>query len=125
MPLYLVELNRVADDIGASDLTIRLHTAAPTDGNPTNGRVTLGGGLYPTGVTLTAAQITVASDGDIENNVAIDYGSAAADVGTVTHWSAYRGAAPVAFGTLPSTVIANGDSFSINANSLQINGSTS
>ena len=51
MPLFEIELNRVADDIGASALTIRLHTAAPTDGSPTNGRITAGGGLYPTGVS--------------------------------------------------------------------------
>ena len=43
----------------------------------------------------------------------------------MTHWSAYRGSAPVAFGTVPSTIIANGDSFSINSGTLQINGSTS
>ena len=28
MPLFDTELNRLADSIGASDLTIRLHTAA-------------------------------------------------------------------------------------------------
>ena len=31
MPLFTVELNRLADSIGASDLTIWLHTAAPSD----------------------------------------------------------------------------------------------
>ena len=125
MPLFNVELNRLADNIGASTLTIRLHTAAPSDSNPTNGRVTSGGGVYVSGFSLTAGNITVASNGDIENNVAIVYGAAVGAPGTVAWWSAYRGSVPVGWGTLPSTVIANGDSFSINANSLQINGSTS
>lgn len=125
MPLFGVELNRLADDIGASTLTIRLHTSAPSDASPTNGRTTSGGGSYVNGEALAASGITVASNGDIRNSGAIDFGTATADVGTVTHWSAYRGTAPVAWGTLPSTTINNGDSFSINADSLQINGSTS
>ena len=43
----------------------------------------------------------------------------------MTHWSYYEGTNPIAFGTLPTTVIADGDSFSINSGSLQMNGSTS
>ena len=125
MPLFDTELNRLADDIGASALTIRLHTAAPTNASPTNGRTTVGGTGYENGVTLASGDISAASSGDIENDVAIDFGTADDDVGTVTHWSAYRAAAAVAFGTLPSTAIHNGDTFQINANSLQINGSTS
>ena len=124
MPLFTVELNRLADSIGASDLTIRLHTAAPTNVAPTNGRTTDGGGAYASGATLAAANITNASDGDITNSATISFGTADADVGTVAHWSAYRGNDPVAFGTLPSTVINSGDSFSINANTLNINGAT-
>ena len=124
MPLFNVELNRIADDIGASNWTVFLHTAAPTDGSPTNGRTSVGGGAYQNGATLTAANISAASNGDIQNTAAIDFGTATADVGTVTHWSAYRGGNPVAFGTLPSTTIANGDSFQINANSLQVNGAS-
>ena len=34
MPLFTVELNELADRIGRSNLTIRLHTAAPTNGKP-------------------------------------------------------------------------------------------
>ena len=127
MPLFNRELDELApraDYIGRSNLTIRLHTAAPTNGSPTNGRTTVGGGAFEAGATLTAANITVASNGDIENGVAIDFGTADEAVGTVTHWSAYRGNSAVAFGTLPSTAIANGGSFEIDANSLQVNGST-
>ena len=124
MPLFNTELNELADRIGRSDLTIYLHTAAPTNGSPTNGRTTAGGGAFVAGATLAAADISDAASGDIENTAAIDFGTATAAVGTVTHWSAYRGADPVAFGTLPSTTIANGGSFEIDSNSLDLNGST-
>ena len=50
MPLFTRELNDLADRIGRSDLTMRLHTAVPTDENPTNGRTTVGGGAYEAGV---------------------------------------------------------------------------
>ena len=125
MPLFTTELNELADRIGRSNLTVRLHTAVPTNGSPTNGRITAGGGTYGTGATVTAANISTASSGDIEVTADIDFGTATADVGTVTHWSAYRGTDPVAFGTLPNTTISSGDSFKINANTLDINGSTS
>ena len=124
MPLFDIELNRLADNVGEADLVIRLHTAAPSNASPTNGRVTTGGGLYVSGATLAAADISTSSDGDIENNVDILFGIATADVGTVTHWSAYRGAAPVAFRSLPSTTVVNTDTYQINANSMQFNGST-
>ena len=124
MPLFTVELNRIADAIGASALTVRLHTAPPTDGSPTNGRTTTGGGSYVSGATLAASDISAAAAGDIENTAAVDFGTATADVGTVIAYSVYRGSAPVGWGTLPSTTINNGDSFSINANSLDIDGST-
>ena len=46
-------------------------------------------------------------------------------LGLVTHWTAIRGAnSEVAYGTLPNTNIGNGDSFKINANTVQFNGST-
>ena len=124
MPLFVVEINRRANAIGASDLTFRLHTAAPTDASPTNGRTTMGGGAYEAGVIVTPANISNASDGDITFTAGIAFGAADEAVGTVTHWSAYRGTDPVAFGTVPSTVIANGDSFTINANSLVFDGSS-
>ena len=124
MPLFDVALDAVADGFVDAAGTIYLHTAAPTNLAPANGRTTAGGGSYGSGLTTAASDWTDASDGDVENANAFDFGTATADVGTVTHWSYYRGTDPIAFGTLPSTTIANGDSFSINANSLQINGST-
>ena len=125
MPLFTTELNGLANSIGASDWTIRLHTAAPTNGSPTNGRTTVGGGGYENGITLDDTDITNASNGDIQNNVAIAFGTADENVGTVTHCSVYRGNTPVGFVTVPSTAINSGDTFTINANTLRINGSTS
>ena len=124
MPLFTVRLNAMADGLVDSAGVVFLHTAAPTNAAPTNGRTTAGGGAYVSGVSTAAANWTAASDGDVENSVAFDFGTATAAVGTVTHWSYYQAGSPIAFGTLPSTTIANGDSFSINANSLQLNGST-
>ena len=49
MPLFTTELNRLADSIGASTLTIRLHTAIPSNASPTNGRLAAGGGTFETG----------------------------------------------------------------------------
>ena len=125
MPLFTRELNQLADRIGRSDLTFRLHTAAPTNGSPTNGRTTTGGGGYENGVVVSSSDISTAANGDIEVDVDIDFGTADDDVGDVTHWSAYRGSDAVAFGTVPATTIGDGDSFKINADSLDINGSTS
>ena len=125
MPLFTRELNDLADRIGRADLTIRIHTAAPTEANPANGRTTVGGGGYESGISLTAAGISDASAGDITNNADIDFGAADEDVGTVTHWSALRGGDAVGHGTVPSTVINSGDSFKINAQTLDFNGSTS
>ena len=124
MPLFLVKLNAMADELVDAAGTVYLHTAAPTDAAPTNGRTTAGGGAYASGLAVTAANWTVASDGDVANSIAFDFGTATAAVGVVIGWSYYKGSDPYAFGTLPSTTIANGDSFSINANSLQLNGST-
>ena len=124
MPLFTVELNRLADSIGASDLTIWLHTAAPTNANIANGRTSVGGGAYENGLTLASTDISDAADGDITNDEDLDWPQADEAVGTVTHWSAVRGAAGVAFGTLPNTVIDSGDSFRINASTLDLNGAT-
>ena len=124
MPLFTAELNRLADSIGESDLTIYLHTAASTDANPDNGRTNAGGGAYENGKTVAAADISAAADGDIRITADIAFGRATADVGTVTNWSAYRGTHPVGYGTLPETTIEIGDYFTISANTLRINGST-
>ena len=125
MPLFTRELNQLADYIGRADLTIWLHTAAPSDASPTNGRITAGGGTFESGAMLTEANISAASGGDISNAAAIAYGTADEDVGTVTHWAAFRGQDPVAFGTVPPTTVNNGDSFTIPVGALQFNGATS
>ena len=124
MPLFTAKLNAMADELVDGAGRLYLHTAAPTDGSPTNGRTTAGGGAYGAGLATAAGNWTAAANGDVENSVAFAFGTASAAVGTVNAWSYYKGTNPYAHGTLPSTVIADGDSFSINANSLQMNGST-
>ena len=125
MPLSTIELNRLANSIGASTLTIRLHTAAPSDNNPTNGRINIGGGTYESGYALTAGNISNSVNGDINNSVAIAFGTADDDIGIIRYWSAYRGNAFVAWGTIPNTTVNNGDTFTINSGSMNFNGSTS
>ena len=124
MPLFEVEENRIANGIGVSDLTIWLHTDEPTDADPTLGRVTVGGGVYESGATLAAADISDAATGDISNDVDVDFVAADEAAGTVVWCSAYRGANPVGKWPLPSTTIANGDSFKINSGTLNFNGSS-
>ena len=125
MPLFNRELNELADYIGRANLTIWLHTDAPSEADPDNGRTTVGGGAYEAGLTLAAADISNAANGDISNTNALAFGTADEDVGTITHWSAVRGADAVGWGTLPSTTISDGDTFTINAGTLIFNGSTS
>ena len=84
----------------------------------------MGGGAFEAGLAVTAAQWTAASAGDVENDVAFDFGTADEAVGTVGWWSFIDANGEVGYGTLPSTVIADGDSFEIDANSLDFNGSS-
>ena len=125
MPLFSLELNRLADTIVASTVTVRLHTSAPSDSAPTNGRTTAGGTGYENGIAVAAADWSAASNGDVDNDNDVEFGTADEAVGTVTHWSAYRGSVRVGWGTLPSTAIGDGDTFKINAGTLQLNGSSS
>lgn len=124
MPLFLAELNALADRIKRSNLTCYLHTAAPTDADNDNARVTGGGTGFTNGQTVTPANISRDADGDLTVTADIDFGTAASNVGRVTHWSLFRGSAAVAYGTLAATTVNSGDSFKINANTLKINGTT-
>ena len=91
MPLFTRELNALADRIGRSDLTIWLHTAAPTEASPTNGRTTVGGAAFENGVVVASGDISTAVNGDITIPGDIDFGTADDDVGTVAWWTAVRG----------------------------------
>ena len=126
MPLSNTELNRIADDIVSSTLRFYLNTVKPAvSSNGMAGRVTAGGGSFTSGIAVAASGYTTASNGDVNVIAAIDYGTASGgDPGTVIAWTAFRGASFVAVGDVPSTTIADGDSFSINAGSLNLNGST-
>ena len=125
MPLFNRELNELMDRIRRSDLTVWLHTDAPTEADPTNGRTSVGGGAYEAGKVVPVANISMSANGDIMITADIVYGLADEAVGLVTHWSAIRGAnSEVSYGTLPNTNIGHLDSFKIDANTLQLNGST-
>ena len=124
MPLSNTELNRMADSIVASTLTIRLHTGDP-GANGTANRVSNGDGAYANGVMVAAAGWSAASSGDVSNVGAIDFGTAAtANPGTITHATAFRGNAFVGSRELPSTVVAVGDSVQLNAGTYAFNGET-
>lgn len=125
MPLFSAELNQLADRIQRAAWTVRLHTAAPSDASPDNGLVTVGGGSYESGFAITTAQIDRDADGDLTINVACAFGEADEDVGTVTHYSIKRGTDNVSWDAFASgTTINDGDTFTIPANTIMINGTT-
>ena len=124
MPLSTTELNRLADSIVASTLKIRVHTGAPGT-NGTANRVSAGGGLFTAGVDVAASGWSVSSGGDVENDAAVDFGTASGgDPGTITFWSAFRGNAFVGDGAVAMTEVNDGDSFEIDAGEIQFLGST-
>ena len=125
MPLFTRQLNESANHIVRSDLTMWLHTQEPTDADPTLGRTTVGGGAYEAGVVLAASDISDAMNGDFEGEVDIDFGTTDEAAGTVAWLSAHRGGDEVCYWPIPSTVLGSGDSFKINANTLDWMGSTS
>ena len=124
MPFFTSYLDSVANEVFDAAGVIYLHTVEPTDADPTNGRTSAGGGAFENGLATVATDWTDANDGDVQNSVAFAFGVAAGDVGTVTHLSYYKGGVPVGFVTLPITTIADTDSFTINANSLLMMGSS-
>ena len=125
MRLFVREQNELADRIARSDLTVYLHTAEPTDASPDNGRVIVGGGDYESGGTVASGDISNASGGDISITADIAFGTADEAVGTVIFATFYRGADAVGYIALPSTTIGSGDTFTINADSINFNSITS
>ena len=87
MPLFDDKLDAIADDELAVAGTLWLHTAAPTNASPTNGRTSVGGGDYESGMAITAGNWTTASNGDVNLNIAAAFGTADEAVGTVGWWS--------------------------------------
>ena len=125
MRLFVREQNELADRITRSDLTVYLHTAEPTDASPDNGRVTVGGGDYESGATVASGDISNASGGDISITADIDFGTADEAAGTVIFAVFERGTDAVGYIALPSTTIGTGDTFTINADSINFNSITS
>lgn len=128
MPLFTTELNARADAIARAGI-VWLHKGAPTNSDPTINRTTVGGGAYETGFAVTAANWTVASSGDVNISIDCDFGTADAIVSTVddpvTHWSfdPTTGGDGL-YGTLENSAIGSGDTFKINAGTIQANGAT-
>ena len=119
MPLSTTELNRIANNIVASNLTLRLHSADP-GASGTTARI---GSLSR---TLAAASWNNASNGDVTYTRDVDFGVLdAARSQTVTHYSLWRGGTFVARERLESPVtVTSGGTFKINASTIVINGST-
>lgn len=120
MPLYDAELNRVANEISASAMVAYAHSAAPTNADADNGRIN------STGIAMTAGNWSAASGGDVQYDADVQFGVLdASNQQVVTHWSVFRGAAAVAFGSLasPITVVAGG-TFQINSGTIRLLGST-
>ena len=66
-----------------------------------------------------------ASGGDITFNVDIPFGTADEAAGTAIFATFYRGNDAVGYIAIPSTVIGNGDTVTINADSINFNSITS
>ena len=112
MPLFLEELNRMANYVVRDTFTFWIHTERPTDENPENGRTTKGGAAYENGRVISTHGI-VAIHGMVVLNEDVNFGTADEEVGLVTHWSVIRGSEMVLYQSLPPTVIGEGDTFTI------------
>ena len=124
-PVFEARINAVANDWTNAAGTVYLHTEAPTNASPTNGRVTEGGGTFASGASVTAGNWSVAASGDVSYDADVDFGTATSAItDPVTHWSYYEGSLATAFGTLPSTTVASGDTYKINSGTIQINGAS-
>ena len=120
MPLFDVELNRLADSIVASDLTAWLFSGAIDMSDLTTNRI------GTASATLTAARWTNASSGDVTYQDAVAFGVLdAAALQTVRRVLLRRGNALVSDHAMAADVpVAANGTFTLNAQSLVINGST-
>lgn len=120
MPLFSAELDRIANEVSASDMVAYAHTAAPTDADNDNGRIN------STGIALDDANWSAASAGDVQYDADVDFGVLdSANERVVTHWSVFRGNAAVAYGALASSItVVAGGTFKINTGTIRLLGST-
>lgn len=104
-------------------ISVGLWTQALTDASTGSsaGEVS-GGGYARVGLARGTANWTVPSGGTCKNNVVVNFGTASADWGTVTHFAALNAATAgtiLYWGQLTAQkIILNGDSASFAANSL-------
>ena len=114
MRLHVDEVNRIANDITAQDLSVYIHTDEPGDDLLQN-RVP---NVNPQ--TASAANWSAAADGDVMYGQDLEYGILDMDNLTgVTHYSILRGAAKVGSGAFAQAVmVGSGGTFKINQNTL-------
>jgi hypothetical protein len=97
---------------------VALHTAAPSDSNPSNGELS-GDGYARQSVTFSAA-----SSGATANTADLDFGPASGNWGEITHfsvWSASSGGNALLHGALSAPVTINtNDSFKVPAGDLDV-----
>ena len=124
MPVAVEALNRMADSEFAADCTVYLHTAEPNEADITANRTSTGGGLFESGLIVPTAEWTDAANGDVFNSNNLDFGTANADVGTVTWYSIVQGARIICWGSLTSTNILNNDPFIVAAGTIGLNGAS-
>ena len=125
MPLFNRELDELANRIIRSTLTLYIHTEAPTEADPTAGRVVTGGGDY-LGRAMLSTEFTPATggNGDVTNAEEMEYAKSTVAVGEITHWSLFRGTSAVAYGTLSPVTIGEGTILRIGAGVLKVDGVT-
>ena len=118
MPLSGTELNRLGDSIVEDALTCYAHTGAPGNAGTAN--------RVGTAQTLAAANWSAAASGDVTYTQAVSFGVLDnSNNQTVTHYSLFRSSAYVGFATLQAAVtVTSGGTFTINANTIRINGAT-
>ena len=119
MALSTTELDRLADNIVASAMTVRAHSADPGD-DQTADRI------GNADADLAAADWSDASSGDVmyEEHAELGVLDAGAEQ-VVTHYSVWRGNAPVMRGAInPAVTVPANGTFRINANTIRALGST-
>ena len=122
MALTAFALNIAANAIVERTVTIHLHTGNPGATGLAN-RVT--GGAYA-GRDVAANGWSGAQNGDVNNVADIAYPQSTSDWGRITHVTLFAGTDYMGFGVLSSPInVGNRTTFTIPAQALTINGSSS
>ena len=120
MPLSDYALNLAADHLAGRTIQVRLHTGEPGNAGTANA-------ISGATADVAASGWSNAASGDVSNVAAIDFGVLSTTASNdVSHYSIWDGTNFMGSESLASTVtVAANETFSINAGTLQIMGSTS